>query len=861
MALNLKSRLALLSLFLHFSTVAQASAGNLLGNPGLELSDPLQWRGSSAVVQCVTTRPHSGKSCLYVRDASDSHGQGNSFPVDVQPGHYYAEAWLRVDPKSPGIITFDVQFFDRDGSYFASSWLGVADSTEWTLVRGRVTVPERAVTASLRLLPTGRTRGFSGDVAPLHGNCFADDFYFATLREAIQGGRARPSEFPVETSFNPVDYASAAPMRPHLLITARKVEGLLSVAELRESVTAGHREVLWQALKKRADADLLAPPIVAGTDANYIVCNNAVQRIRRTALAFLITGDSRYKNAAVEQIEITFDSTQWPEFWRDDPGQPKNLPAGLRVGQLCAGIGIAYDWLYTGLTPQERNRIVAGLDRQGIQPFIQTVKQGNWQVNVLDNFMPAIVGSVGLAGMSLAEDHPASAFLVQTACQRMKAYLSVFGPEGEWNESVGYADSMYNAVRFYSALRYWTTTRPDVTNQNPLAAHPFPQFCRWKMYMTLPHGREAKFGNCSIQEKVNLPFVPAVATAAHDGVLQWFYLNHRFQPEQTFNTRDYVTELLTYDPALEPKHPEGRLPHGHAFAANTMCVSSRTTWDPVATPCVVYGKGGAAYEIHGHHDLGQVCIDGYGDRLIVDQVGYDGGYDGGSDDVYSAAGHNVLVFNGKDMIRDRPISRACFHQPEIRNWPALRSHWVAREFDDRRGGYWILDTTDVYEDVEQVRRTVVHLNPEVVVVLDTAMLSKPGNISLRWHTVDKCDPHADGSFLVRGRKNTQLVSRVVPLDTARLALNRGEHAESTGNYVEASLRGHHCSILSLFCVIGPGQKSDVWRGSGSKWSIQAPSGMVDVSISDKELKVTRRDGDHGWQIPCSFPSDEVNQSE
>ncbi|HCC99314.1 MAG TPA: hypothetical protein DER64_02210, partial [Planctomycetaceae bacterium] len=470
---------------------SRSRTGNLVQDPGLESEAAVNWQGSSAAVTRVNNRPHSGRHCLYVKDASDSYGQGNSAAMAVVPGHYYSEAWLRVDPKSPGLITCDIQFFDRDNKYLSSHWMGVSDSRNWTRIRGRVVVPSGAVTASIRLLPAGPSREYKGNVGKLRGACFGDDFYFSTLKDAITAGRATGDEFPGVVA-DPVDYDTPAPMRPHLYVTARKVPGLLSVAELRQAIKSGHRKLLWDKVRKRADADLEAEPIVAGTDANWIVCNDASQRILRASLAFLVTADDRYKESALQQIAVTFDTDKWPEHWRDDPGQPRNLPAGLRVGQLCAGIGLAYDWLHAGLTVKERKRIVAGLDRQGIQPYLKTVRQGNWQVAVLDNFMPNIVGGVGLAGMGLAEDHPDSDFLVRTARQRMKIYLSVFGPEGEWNESVDYSNSVRDTVEFYSGLRYWTTVRPDVSNDTTLAEHPFPQFCRWKMYMTLPPGRAAK---------------------------------------------------------------------------------------------------------------------------------------------------------------------------------------------------------------------------------------------------------------------------------------------------------------------------------------------------------------------------------
>ncbi|MEA1952496.1 MAG: heparinase II/III family protein, partial [Planctomycetota bacterium] len=303
-------------------------------------------------------------------------------------------------------------------------------------------------------------------------------------------------------------------------------------------------------------------------------------------------------------------------------------------------------------------------------------------------------------------------------------------------------------------------------------------------------------------------------------------------------------ELIGYDPTLKPLNPEGRMLHGHAFAANTMCVSSRTNWNPLATPCVVYGKGGAAYEVHGHHDVGQVCIDGFGKRLIVDA----GGYASNNKEFYAASSHNVLTFNGQDMIEDRPKSRACFDQAEIRDRPALRAKLLASEFDDKRGGYWVLDTTDVYEGVAQARRMVVHLNPGVVVVLDTAALDKPGDISLRWHTADKCKPDAGGRFVVRSGRNISLESQVSHLGDEALAVARGEHQETRAGYVEASLRATRCTLLTLFCVSDPSKEAQRWKGSKGSWSIQTAEGVVDVRVSNTELSVAYRNILSGWRI-------------
>ena len=475
--------------------------------------------------------------------------------------------------------------------------------------------------------------------------------------------------------------AGRVPMRPHLLITAKKVDGLRSVQELRESVKTEHGRVLWEDLKTRADENLKVKPL-AGGSRSWPPVNAAAQRVLRHALAFLITEQERYRDAALAQIEATFDPKLWKNWF--DEAAPKEWSTGLRVGMLCSAFGLAYDWLYTSLTPEQRRRVVDGIDRCGIQGYLHDVELGRWIVGVLDNFCPTIVGGTAIAGMAFGEDHPQSGRLIELGKERVGAYLSEFGPDGEWTESVPYSASVLSTVGFFSALRYWLATRADRSQQDSIGMRRLAQFCRWLIYMTRPHGREALFGNgpkAAHHRRIGLSYVPAVAAATRDGILQSFYLNNLFPSKETEDMRNYTLELVWYDQTLQPESPEGRVPHGKAFPANTGCVSSRTDWSPRVTPCMVCGKGGKAYEVNGHHDVGQVCIDGYGEPLIVDLGGY-GVAQGGSKILGGIVGHNVLMFDGEEMRDDRPLGRACYNIPEKRKTPALRAKFLGHEFDD-----------------------------------------------------------------------------------------------------------------------------------------------------------------------------------
>ncbi len=114
---------------------------NLVANPGLESQEQFDWHGSAATTKRVQTNPHSGAGCLHVKDTSDSHGQGNSRRFLAPPGEYYVEAWVRVDPDLPGHVTFDVQYYDAEGTYRGSQRVGQTSSTEWTRLSGKVIVP------------------------------------------------------------------------------------------------------------------------------------------------------------------------------------------------------------------------------------------------------------------------------------------------------------------------------------------------------------------------------------------------------------------------------------------------------------------------------------------------------------------------------------------------------------------------------------------------------------------------------------------------------------------------------------------------------------------------------------------------
>lgn len=641
-------------------------------------------------------------------------------------------------------------------------------------------------------------------------------------------------------------------MRPSIFITRDKVEGLRSVAEVKEAIKTGHAKKVWEQLLERADADLTRDTVLPTShlpgrsrnqskrgNPDWKICHEAGERVLCAALACLLTEDTRYRDEALRQMRALFDERQWPQ-WRDMAHRP---PADLRTGMLSRDLGIAYDWLHPFLSEEQRKWTVTGIDRRGIQPFWQATEVPLGWVNGRNNWTTCIVGGLGIAGMALGPDHPDSQRLVEFSLPRMRKYLHSYGPDGEFNESIGYAGATRLAVAYFMARWYATAGR-----ENPLGQHPFPQTARWHSYFVFPPGHGAPFGDANRGARVDLTYFAPIAAASRDSCLQWFYANC----SPVTSDVSLALKLLWYDDSLEPTDPEGVLPHGRAFSAHGAVISSRADWRAEATAIVVYGKAGVEV-YHNHHDAGQVCIDGYGRELIVD-LGSPPGYpkDYGEPTRYryynaSSHGHNILTIGGREMVAKR----------------GQQARITAAEFDDTKGAYWQIDLTALYDGVESVRRTVVHLNPGCAVVVDDVRMPQVEEVSLRWHTVDRCEPDAQGRFIVTS-KGVKLASRVVRIDAGEVSIARGQHgyrapydryrlgsklAQRRESYVEARAPARTCRLLSLFAVIPRGELAGSWEAGDGGWQIETPTGAFRIVVDGHRLTATNATNGIEWDVP------------
>lgn len=644
---------------------------------------------------------------------------------------------------------------------------------------------------------------------------------------------------------------------PRMFVTRDPSRELLSVEELRKKVTAGRPAELWAGIQKRVEKDEKRVPIRPDTplpnrgevavDDGIVdaqVMRHAGSLLRSAGIAWLLTEEDRYAELALEQLRAMFEEDQWPLWQARYHYEEFGLTADIRTGRLARDVAVAYDWLYPALTPDQREWVLEGLDRRGVQAYLQALADDAWWADdEYSNWMTQTVGALGTVGMILDGEHPEAGRLIEYAEPRMDAYVDLIGPEGEFNESVGYGGAIIQAIIYYLSSHYH-----DPRGDEAILPESIVEMSRWLLYGTASDGQYVLFGDAGLDSPVRTEFLPAVAAVAGDPVLQWYY--ERFSTPEGLRDRPY--ELLWYDDSLGTTHPDGSLPLGRAYERYGGLISSRSSWDPEAAS-IVHSKAGIEPH-HQHHDAGQVCIDGYGCRLVRDlgsPPGYPADYFTEQRwEYYNASthGHNVLEFGDGGMA------------PE---WEEPREGTVlGAAFDDDAGGWWRLDLSAMYDRASQVTRTVVHLLPRTIVVLDEARLAEAHPISLRYHTAPDVSLEADGRFTTSVGQ-VSLRGRVVGLDAPSITRRVDQHEyeapydrarsgepleQRREPFLEAALEPtDSCRLLSTFSIVGPEQSGGSWTGSGP-WGMDTAEEAISVRLEDGALSVADAENSTSWRV-------------
>lgn len=446
-----------------------------------------------------------------------------------------------------------------------------------------------------------------------------------------------------------------------------------------------------------------------------------INRVPTWAMAYLYTGDIKYKDRVWADIENICRYIDW------------NYGASLEVGDYARAVALMYDWLYDDWTEEQRRVMRNALVRNAFAPALSYMRTNTGFVTQTNNWNEVINSGLGMAALALA-DEPGYEDLCNEILNRtvnaLPTGLASFAPDGLSPEGVA----------------YWT-----------YAIYTFSQYDK-SLFMTLG----TDFGLSDMEGLERTGYFPIAAMSTAGNVFDFgdaeissskdacfFWLAERYnKPELAAYVLDQKKYGGAFDLALYRGIPEGvsfseSMSLDNLFRGDQEMVSLRSSWDNRNALFVAF-KGGANYAGHNDLDQGDLVLDAMGVRwfreLGKEDYNFPGMWDmgptGGRWQYYrkNAEGQNTIVINPDDQPMQYPYGKA----------PVS----VYKTSDN--AAYGIVDLTDVYRNhAKSVKRGVgLIANRSKVIIRDEIKTSKASEIYMFYHTDASIEISQDGKSAV-----------------------------------------------------------------------------------------------------------------
>ncbi len=512
-------------------------------------------------------------------------------------------------------------------------------------------------------------------------------------------------------------FAAEAPQHPRLLF------GPSDVPAFAQRAKQPVLQPVAQRLLQRADKYLTSPPIIPSItkrgeadppgEQKGISSARAMQgRVLAHAMAFTLTRDRKYRDGAVNELRRAIND--W-RIWVDTAHSP---PYDLMTGEICMTFGLAYDWLYHDLTPEERTELRTGVERRGLQAYLDSAAAGKASFfTARHNWNPVCNGGAAVLALALEGESELSERVLKISVPAMDHYWKHLADDGGWDEGTGYwayghryaflaAEALRRsgkpggAERFALAGAKRTGYFPIVFNPGTALVAGFgdsnSRVSDPILYLLGRQYRNPDF--VWFQDRARVPAIDRDGWPSEALALIWRQVGESWLPENTKNFAPTLTPTFTFPSIgwgfMAPKQP-----------------------DP---PYFLSFKNGSLGANHTHLDLNHISL-GVRDSLVLVELGsrpYPADYFSAKRYSYyeiGTPGHNTVLIGGKGQVRGK----------------------VGKLLSENRDGAQVLvGIADGAYEVEttRVRRHVAFLGNNAWAILDEIATPQPQPVELRFHT-------------------------------------------------------------------------------------------------------------------------------
>lgn len=514
-------------------------------------------------------------------------------------------------------------------------------------------------------------------------------------------------------------------------------------------------------------------PLTYTITANRLLntSNQALARIGSWSLLYRVTGDTRYADRAIQEMEAVCAFKDWhPDHFLD-------------TGVMCAAVASGYDWLYDVMTDEQRTAIEKGLYEKGVLLGLDVYegRRGIWGDN---NWSGVCNGGLTAAAVALAGVYPEECSRLISFCiSGVEASLLSYAPDGGYVESPGYwsfgtqyMQYMIASLNSACGTSYGLYESPGFAESAYFAAYFETEDCSWNF-------------NDGSRNRIDTSCISWFARCSDDPDLRCLRYT---QVERGIKPITYF-DVLWYDPNISAELTMPLDVHYQNVGAVTM----RNTWEDNTT--FVGFNGGSNSVAHGDLDIGNFVIDGDGYRFL-DDLGSDSyelpGYFQATRWNYyrkRAEGQNTLVigdvsFRTPDQV---PTATGVFNRVEFGETSSLA----------------IVDMTTAYTQAREGQRGILFRDDRsTVIVQDEMHLASPEIVRWQVHTRGKITVSADGrTAMIKDGSHSmyiELVAADASLKFTTMAANSYDphYKNVDGEYSRSN--------LTKLCIITDGKVTD-----------------------------------------------------
>jgi hypothetical protein len=536
------------------------------------------------------------------------------------------------------------------------------------------------------------------------------------------------------------------------------------IPRLQETVRHPRFAPFWRSMTEAdlpADTAFLRDELKLNNHAYHLL--RARQILERASFVYALTQDPRQLELARRTIYRILEYKRWDYFL--EAGEDT---IGLqRAPETTIAMVCAVEWLGAALPSDLRSEMERQIAEKGAPACYRTLyglkypeRVRGWGFDPASDYKyrfdlsrwPLILNSTNLkvipiAGLALAgcllyDKHPQAPRWLDMAQQSARAFSTMFGADGTYDEGVGYWG--YSALHL-TLFAEVMTRRLGLDQGNIIN---FPGTVRYALAMAMPTtGRPKDCVNFGDAWNMGDVSVAAWTARTHNDRLAQYVATSIGEIQSHFS-------IIWFDPNLPSTPPTAAL---HTVRLSNDLVVGRTGWDEKSSVVALRSGGPANHE---HADRNSVIFSAYGERLFHDPYHAAYSYTDALWFLRLTPAHTAVLLNGKGhQYHDG-------HEGTNASWAEAE---IIRYAPGERAVVVTSDATQAYRlvmpETALVRRTVVFLKPDILLLLDHIRFNqKPGTVQVRFQ-VD----NSDGKGTVTADAGSFIIHR--PAATARAVVD------------------------------------------------------------------------------------------